>query len=171
MLSEVDWGAHDSSFFLYLVHIDHDAKSKDFFTQGLWGGLQQRTSSTPLMEYLKDSFDTGQHEKGFSNSKSIKGYRSLYSLPDPEHHEREKALQPPLFRKENTSELTAKTKGSDRIFTTNLGLSQSIMVQEGTHNLNVTLKCYPKKFWGLFAQKAHKTQQITVLHPKKEVYP
>ena len=26
MLSEVDWGAHDVSFFVYLVHIDHDAK-------------------------------------------------------------------------------------------------------------------------------------------------
>ena len=37
------------------------------------------------MEYLKDSFDTGQIEDGFSNSKSIKGYRSSYSLPDPEH--------------------------------------------------------------------------------------
>ena len=29
-------GAHDSSFFLYLVHIDHDAKPKDFFTQVLY---------------------------------------------------------------------------------------------------------------------------------------
>ena len=35
MLYEVDWGAYDSSFFLYLLHIDHDAKPKDFFTQGL----------------------------------------------------------------------------------------------------------------------------------------
>ena len=41
----------------------------------------------------------------------------------------EKPLQPPLFRKESTSELTAKTKGSDRIFRTKLGLSQSLMVQ------------------------------------------
>ena len=37
------------------------------------------------------------------------------------------------------SELTAKTKGSDRIFTIKLGLPQSLMVLEGTHNLNVTL--------------------------------
>ena len=66
MLFEVDWGVHDSSFCLCLVHIDHDAKPKDFFTQGLWGGLLQRTPSTPLMEYLKDSFDTGQIEDGFS---------------------------------------------------------------------------------------------------------
>ena len=95
----------------------------------------------PLMEYLKDSFDTGQIEDGFSNSKAIKGYRSSYSLPDPEHNESsnnllsqwdpgEKPLQPQLFRKESTSELTAKTKGSDRIFTTKLGLSQSLMVQK-----------------------------------------
>ena len=130
ILCEVDWGAHDSSFPLDLVHIDHDAEPKDFFMQGLWGGLQQRTSSTHLMEYLTDSFDTGQIEAGFSSSKSIQGYRSSYSLPDPDHHESsynlltqcdpgEKPLQPPLFRKESTSELTAKTKGSDRIFTIN----------------------------------------------------
>ena len=41
------------------------------------------------------------------------------------------------------------------------------MVQERTSNLNVTLKGYPKKFWGLFGQKAHKTQQITQSHPKR----
>ena len=137
------------------------------------------------MEYLKDYFDTGQIEDGFSNSKSIKGYRRSYFLPDPEQHESsyylltqwdpgEKALQPPLFRKESTSELTAKTKGSDRIFAIKLGLSKSPMVQEGSHNPNVTLKGYPKKFWGLFGQKAHKTQQITLrtqkltlFHPKR----
>ena len=78
------------------------------------------------MEYLKVSFDTGQNEDGFSNSKSIKGYRSSFFLPDPEQHESsynlltqwdpgETPLQPPLFRKESKSELTAKTKGSDRI--------------------------------------------------------
>ena len=48
-ISEVDWGAlHDSSFFLFLVNIDYDAKPKDFFTQELWGGLPERTSSTTL---------------------------------------------------------------------------------------------------------------------------
>ena len=36
-LTEVDWGDHDSSFFLYLTHIDYDAKPKEFFTQELWG--------------------------------------------------------------------------------------------------------------------------------------
>ena len=60
------------------------------------------------MECLKDSFDTGQTEDGFFNFKSIKGYRSSYSIPDPEQHESsynllaqrdpgEKPLQPPLF--------------------------------------------------------------------------
>ena len=79
-----------------------------------------------FMEYLRDSFDTRQIEDGFSNSKPIKGYRSSCFLPDPEQHESsynlltqwdpgEKPLQPPLFRKETTSNLTAKTKGSDRI--------------------------------------------------------
>ena len=44
-----DWGAlHDSSFFLFLVNIDYDAKPKDFFTQELWGGLSERTTSTTL---------------------------------------------------------------------------------------------------------------------------
>ena len=47
LLSEVDWGAlHDSSFFLFLVNIDYDAKPKDFFNQDSWGGLPERTSST-----------------------------------------------------------------------------------------------------------------------------
>ena len=86
-------------------------------------------------------------------------------------------LQPPLVRKESTSELTAKTNGSDRIFTIKLGLSQSLMVQEGTHIPNVTLKCYPRKFWGLFGQKDHRTQQITpkttnhTIPPKEKAYP
>ena len=48
-ISEVDWGAHDSSYFLYLVYIDLGAKPKDFFTQELWGGLPQSTSSNPLI--------------------------------------------------------------------------------------------------------------------------
>ena len=40
------------------------------------------------------------------------------------------------------------------------------MGQQETHNLNVTLKGYPKKLWGLFAQKTNETQQITLFHPK-----
>ena len=50
LLSEVYWGAlHDSSFFLFQVNIDYDAKPKDFFTQESWGGLPERTSSTTLI--------------------------------------------------------------------------------------------------------------------------
>ena len=41
------------------------------------------------------------------------------------------------------------------------------MLQEETTKLNVTLKGYPKKFWGLFGKIAHKTQQITPYQPKK----
>ena len=35
-------------FFVYIVYIDLDADPKDFFNQEIWGGLSQRTSSTPL---------------------------------------------------------------------------------------------------------------------------
>ena len=84
------------------------------------------------MEYLKGCLDTGQIEDGFSHSKTIKGYRGSYSLPDPEQHESnynlltqwdpgEKPLQPPLFRKESTSEFNEKSKRSDRICTIILG--------------------------------------------------
>ena len=52
--------------------------------------------------------------------------------------------------------------------------TKPLMVQEGSHNPNETLKGYTKKFWGLFGQKAHKTQQITLktqqitlFHPEK----
>ena len=55
----------------------------------------------------------------------------------------------------------------DRIFRTKLGLSKSLMVHEGTANLNVTQKGYPKKFWGLFGQKPHKTHQVIPFHPKR----
>ena len=50
----------------------------------------------------------------------------------------------------------------DRIFTMKQGLLQSLMVQEGTHNPNVTLKGYPKKFWD---NKSH------YFNPPKEAYP
>ena len=168
-----------SSFTLHTLIM---MQTKGFLHPRTVGRTKHRTSSTHLIEYLKDSFDTGQIEDGFSNSKSIKGYRSSYSLPDPELHESsynlltqwdpgEKPLQPPLFRKESTSELTVKAKGSDRSFTTKLGLSQSIMVQEETHNLNVTQKDYPKKFWGLFVRKLTKHNKSHCFIPQKEVNP
>ena len=42
LLSEVDWGAHESCFFLFLVNIDCDAKSMEFFIQGLLGELHRQ---------------------------------------------------------------------------------------------------------------------------------
>ena len=71
LFSEVDWGAHDSSFFLFLVNSDYDAEAMEFFTQGLWGELQQSISSTPLIELLTYSLDTGQTEDEAFNSKPI----------------------------------------------------------------------------------------------------
>ena len=68
---EVDWGAHDSSFFLFLVNIDYDAKQLEFFTQGLWGELQQTMSSTPLIGHMTDSLDTGQTEDDAFNPKPV----------------------------------------------------------------------------------------------------
>ena len=68
LFSEVDWGAHDSSLFLFLVNIDYDAKAKEPSIQGLWGELQQRTSSIPLIELLIDLLATGQIEDNIFNS-------------------------------------------------------------------------------------------------------
>ena len=102
MLSEVDWGAHqthtsewmllevdlgapDSSLILYQKHIDHDGDLKDFFTTGLWGGLPQGNLSTPLMEYLEASLDTGQTEDRLDKFKSIQDHRGPYTLLDPEY--------------------------------------------------------------------------------------
>ena len=49
IISEVDWGAlHVSSFFSFLVNIDYDANPNDSFTQELWGGLVERTTSSTL---------------------------------------------------------------------------------------------------------------------------
>ena len=69
MFSEVDWGAHDSSFFLFLLNIDYDANPKEYVIQGLWGELQPSISSTPPIEYMIDSLDTGQTEDDIFNSK------------------------------------------------------------------------------------------------------
>ena len=69
LFSEVDWGAHDSSFFLFLLNIDYDAKPKESVIQGLWGELQPSISSTPPIEYMIDSLDTGQTEHDIFNSK------------------------------------------------------------------------------------------------------
>ena len=90
LLSEVDWGAHDSSFFLFLVNFDYDAKPMEFFSQELWGELQQTMSSTPLIRHMTDSLDTGQTEDDAFNPKPIDP-----ELDDPEQLTRE-SIQPYL---------------------------------------------------------------------------
>ena len=60
MLSEVDWGAHDSSVTLFLVNMDYDARSKEFFILGLWGDLQDKTPSILLIGLQTGSLATGQ---------------------------------------------------------------------------------------------------------------
>ena len=68
LLSEVDWGAHDSSVFLSLVNIDYDAKPNESPIQGLWGELQHRTSSIPLIGLQTDCLATGQTgDDGFNS--------------------------------------------------------------------------------------------------------
>ena len=60
LLSEVNWGAHDSSVVLLLVTMDCDSRSKEFFIQGLWGEPQHRTPSIPLIGLHSDSLATRQ---------------------------------------------------------------------------------------------------------------
>ena len=60
LLSEVDWGAHHPSVFLFLVNIDYDAKPIEFFIQGLWGEPQHRTPYIPLIGPQTDSLAMGQ---------------------------------------------------------------------------------------------------------------
>ena len=74
LLSKVDWGGNDSSFFLYLMYIEVTSSLKDY-------------GENYHKEHLPPLSSTGQAEDGFFNFKSMKGYRSSYSLPDPEQHE------------------------------------------------------------------------------------
>ena len=68
LLSEVDWGAHDSSVFLFLINIDYGAKPNESSIQGLWGERQHRTSSIPLIGLQTDSLATGQTGDDVFNS-------------------------------------------------------------------------------------------------------
>ena len=79
LLSEVDWGAHDSSVILFLVNLDYDARSNEFFIQGLWGKLQHRTPSIPLIGLQTGSLATGQTGDEIFNSTPINP-----DLDDPE---------------------------------------------------------------------------------------
>ena len=60
LFSEVDWGAHHSGVFLFLVNLDYDAKPNEFFIQGLWGEPQHRTPYIPLIGLQTASLATGQ---------------------------------------------------------------------------------------------------------------
>ena len=71
LISEVDWKTHDSSVFLFLVNIDYDARPNESSIQGLWGELQHRTSSIPLIGLKTDSLATGQTGVDICNSTPI----------------------------------------------------------------------------------------------------
>ena len=119
-ISEVDWGAlHDSSFFLCVVNSDYDAKPIDFFTQELWGGLTERTSSTThrslnhvegILVHLLEI------QKGPSRmDHQLDQQRDTTSSPCPQHESSynllnqwdpgEKFLLPQLFRKATASKI------------------------------------------------------------------
>ena len=116
----MDWGAlHDSSFFLFLVNIDYDAKPKDFFTQELWGGLSERTTSTTLrslnhvegklvhcLELQKDSsrLDHQLDKQGDPTPSPHPQHESSYNLLN-QWDPGEKSLLPQLFRKATASKI------------------------------------------------------------------
>ena len=116
----MDWGAlHDASFFLFLVNIDYDAKPKDFFTQEIWEGLSERTSSTTLrslnhvegklVHHLELQKDPSRLDHQFDQQ------RDPTSSPHPQHESSynllnqwdpgEKSLLPQLFRKATASKI------------------------------------------------------------------
>ena len=120
LLSEVDWGAlHDSSFFLFLVNIDYDAKPKDFFTQESWGELSERTTSTTLRSLYHVEGKLVHHlelQKDPSRLEhQLDQQRDPTSSPGPQHESSynllnqwdpgEKSLLPQLFRKATASKI------------------------------------------------------------------
>ena len=119
-ISEVDWGAlHDSSFFLFLVNIDYDAKPKDSFTQELWGGRPERTSSTTFCSLNHVEGKWVHHlelQKGPSRlDHQLEPQRDPTSSPFPQHESScnqvnqwdpgEKPLLHQLLRKSTESEI------------------------------------------------------------------
>ena len=119
-ISEEDWGAlHDSSFFLFLVNIDYDAKPKDFFTKELWGGLSERTYSTTLRSLNHVEGKLVHHlelQKDPSRlDLQLDQQRDPTSSPHPQHESSykllnqwdpvEKSLLPQLFRKATVSKI------------------------------------------------------------------
>ena len=120
LLSVVDWGAfHVSSFFLFLVNIDYDANPKDFFTQELWGGLPEKTSSTTQRNLNHVEGKVVHHlelQQGPSRlDHHFDQQRDPTSSPCPQHESSyillnqrdpgEKSLLPQLFRKATASKI------------------------------------------------------------------
>ena len=116
----MDWGAlHDSSFFLFLVNIDYDAKPKDFFTQELWRGLPERTSSTThrclnhvegkMVHHLElqkgpSRLDHQMDQQRDPTSSPCLQHESSYN-PLNQWDPGEKSLHPKLFRKATASKI------------------------------------------------------------------
>ena len=120
LLSVVDWGAlHDSRFFLFPINIDYDAKPKDFFTQELWGGLSERTTSTTLRSLNHVEGKLVHHlelQKGpCGMDHQLDQQMDPASSPCPQHESSnnllnrwdpgEKPLLPQLFRKATSSKI------------------------------------------------------------------
>ena len=119
-ISEVDWGdLDDSSFFLFLVNIDYDAKPNDFYTQELWGGLSERRTSTTLgslnniegklvhhLELQKDPYhlDHQCYQHRDPTSSPCPQHESSYNLLN-QWDLGEKSLLPQLFRKTTASKI------------------------------------------------------------------
>ena len=91
-ISEVDWRAHDSSYFLYLVHIDPDAKSKNFSTKemdelcerkmGTPSGTQEGSKSTGSpFEPTVGPYTKSGPPTSFNRPKPVSK-----SMPDSEHY-------------------------------------------------------------------------------------
>ena len=119
-ISEVDWGAlHDSSFFLFLVNIDYDAKPQDFFTQGIWGILPDSISSTTLRSLNNVERKLVHHQELQNGPRCLDHQwdqqRDPTSSPCPQHESSynllnqwdpgEKPLLPQLFRKATASKI------------------------------------------------------------------
>ena len=119
-ISGVDWGAlHDSSFFLFLVNIDYDAKPIDFFTQELWRGLSERITSTTLrcLNHIEGKWVHHlELQKGPSRlDHQLDEQRDPTSSPCPQHESiynllsqwdpGEKSLLPQLFRNATASKI------------------------------------------------------------------
>ena len=119
-ISEVDWGAlHHSSFFLFVVNIEYDAKPQDFFTQGIWGILPDSISSTTFRSLNNVETKLVHHLELQKGPRRLDHQwdqqRDPTSSPFPQHESSynllnqwdpwEKPLLPQLFRKATASKI------------------------------------------------------------------